>query len=238
MAWTLETARRATILLATAALLSACLPEAVTAEGARVRTLYYLFLVAAAAVFVLVVGLVAWSLVRYRATDDGRQASRTHQHIRLELLWWALPTLLVFGLIAASVVVLADVDRRTDDPALTVNVTGFQWQWQFAYEGTDRVITGVTDEPPVVVLPVGRRIAFNLESPDVIHSFWVPQFLIKRDVVPGRTNRVELTIDEAGTYRGVCGEFCGLLHDRMLFSIEAVPADRFDAWLRSGSAAP
>src|SRR5919106_1327230 len=121
MAWTHKVARRATILLATGAILSACLPEAVTDEGARVRTLYYLFLVAAAVVFVVVVGLIAWSLARYRAKDDGRPASRSHMNLRLELLWWGFPTLLVLGLIAASVSVLADVDRRNDDPALTVN---------------------------------------------------------------------------------------------------------------------
>jgi cytochrome c oxidase subunit 2 len=98
------------------------------------------------------------------------------------------------------------------------------------------VVTGTPDEWPRVVLPVGQRIAFDLESPDVIHSFWVPEFLIKRDVVPGRTNRIELTIEEPGTYAGACGEFCGLLHHRMRFSIDAVSAAEFEAWLAGGGA--
>ncbi|HET6380080.1 MAG TPA: cytochrome c oxidase subunit II [candidate division Zixibacteria bacterium] len=225
---------RALALAGLAAILAGCMPEPVTTEGARVSALYGIFLAAAAVVFVVVAGLIGWSIVRYRATDDDRLPSGTHENIRLELLWWALPTLLVIGLIILTAQVLTEVDRRTEDPDLTVNVTGSQWQWEFAYQGTDVVVTGLPDQPPVVVLPVGRRIAFNLSSPDVIHSFWVPQFLIKRDVLPDKTNRMELTIEEEGTYSGVCGEFCGLLHHRMLFSIEAVPADAFDRWLAAG----
>jgi cytochrome c oxidase subunit 2 len=218
-------------------LLTACAPEPVTTEGEQVKMLYDVFLVAAAVVFVVVAGLIGWSIVRYRETDDGREASGTHENIRLELLWWALPTALVIVLFILTAQVLGAVDERTDDPDLTVTVTGFQWQWRFAYEGSDVVITGAPDEQPLVVLPVGERIAFDLDSPDVIHSFWVPQFLIKRDVVPGRTNRIELTIEEPGTYAGLCGEFCGLLHHRMRFSIEAVTPEAFDAWLAGGGGA-
>ncbi|MGH2456370.1 MAG: cytochrome c oxidase subunit II [Candidatus Limnocylindria bacterium] len=223
--------RRAIALAALCVVLAGCAPEPVTSQGARVKMLYDLFLVVAAVVFVVVAGLIGWSIVRYRDRDDGRRASVTHENPRLELLWWALPTLLVLGLFGVTAGVLSDVDRRTSDPAVTVEVTGFQWQWRFAYAGTERVVTGLPDAPAEIVLPIGQRIAFDLASPDVIHSFWVPRFLIKRDVVPGRTNRIELTIEAEGTYRGLCGEFCGLLHDRMLFSIRAVPAEEFADWL-------
>jgi cytochrome c oxidase subunit II len=223
--------RLAVLLGLAAVVISACAPQPVTSEGDRVKVLYDIFLVAAAAVFVVVAGLIGWSIFRYRERDDGREASGPHENVRLELLWWAIPTALVIILFILTAQVLGVVDERTDDPDLTVTVTGFQWQWQFEYEGSGVVLTGLPDEPPRVVLPVGERIAFVLESPDVIHSFWVPQFLIKRDVVPGRTNRIELTIDEPGTYTGLCGEFCGLLHHRMRFTIEAVSAEEFDAWL-------
>jgi cytochrome c oxidase subunit 2 len=213
------------------ALLAACAPEPVTTEGGQVKFLYDIFLVAAAAVFVVVAGLIGWSIVRHRDTGDGAEGIGPHENVRLELLWWAIPTALVIVLFILTAQVLGVVDERTDDPELTVSVTGFQWQWEFAYEGSDVVVSGLPDEPPLVVLPVGRRIAFDLESPDVIHSFWVPRFLIKRDVVPGRVNRMELTIEEEGTYAGLCGEFCGLLHHRMRFSIEAVSPEEFDAWL-------
>ena len=220
-----------------AALLAACAPEPVTSEGAQTKFLYDVFLVVAAVVFVVVAGLIGWSIVRYREGDDGRQASVTHENIRLELLWWAIPTALVIVLFLLTAQVLGVVDERTDDPDVTVTVTGFQWQWRFSYEEEGVVITGVPDAPPRVVLPVGQRIAFDLESPDVIHSFWVPQFLIKRDAVPGRTNRIEVTIEEPGTYAGVCGEFCGLLHHRMRFTLEAVSAEEFEAWLASQAGA-
>jgi cytochrome c oxidase subunit 2 len=213
--------------------LTACAPQPATAEGEQVKFLYDVFLVAAAAVFVVVAGLIGWSIVRYRDTGDGREPAGPHENVRLELLWWALPTALVIVLFILTAQVLGTVDERTNDPDLTVTVTGFQWQWRFAYEGTDVVITGTPEAWPRVVLPVGQRIAFDLESPDVIHSFWVPEFLIKRDVVPGRTNRIELTIEEAGTYAGACGEFCGLLHHRMRFSIDAVSAADFEDWLAS-----
>ena len=219
------------------ALLAACAPEPVTTEGEQVKFLYDVFLVAAAVVFVVVAGLIGWSIVRHRDTGDGAEGIGPHENVRLELLWWAIPTVLVIVLFILTAQVLGVVDERTDDPELTVTVTGFQWQWQFAYEGSDVVLSGLPDEPPLVVLPVGRRIAFDLESPDVIHSFWVPQFLIKRDAVPGRTNRIEVTIEEPGTYAVVCGEFCGLLHHRMRFTLEAVSAEEYEAWLASQAGA-
>ncbi|HSM37702.1 MAG TPA: cytochrome c oxidase subunit II [Candidatus Limnocylindrales bacterium] len=219
---------------AVAVVLAGCAPQPATAEGAQVKMLYDFFLVVAAGVFVIVAGLIGWSILRYRDTGDGREPAQTQPNTRLELIWWAIPTLLVIILFILTAQVLGRVDERTDDPAVTVDVTGFQWQWQFAYSGSDLVLTGLPDEPPLMVLPVGERVAFNLDSPDVIHSFWVPQFLIKRDVIPGRTNRIELTIEQEGTYAGLCGEFCGLLHHRMRFSIEAVSAERFQAWLATG----
>lgn len=228
------TLRVAIVPAAIAVLLAGCAPEPATTEGARVKMLYDFFLVVAAGVFVVVAGLIGWSILRYRNTGDGSEPAHTQPNTRLELIWWAIPTLLVVILFILTAQVLGRVDERTDDPAVTVDVTGFQWQWQFAYAGSDVVLIGLPDEPPVMVLPVGERIAFNLESPDVIHSFWVPQFLIKRDVIPGRTNRIEVTIEQEGTYAGLCGEFCGLLHHRMRFSIEAVSPARFEAWLAAG----
>lgn len=232
-------ARRITPAIATiGVLLAGCAPEPATTEGAQVKMLYDIFLGVAAVVFVIVAGLIGWSIVRYRATDDGREAPQIRENIRLELLWWAIPTLLVIVLFILTAQVLGRVDERTADPPVTVEVTGFQWQWQFAYDGSEVVVTGLPDEPPVVVLPVGERIAFNLQSPDVIHSFWVPDFLIKRDVIPGRTNRIEVVIEQPGTYAGLCGEFCGLLHHRMRFSVEAVSPDAFRAWLAGGGGSP
>lgn len=217
--------------------LAGCAPAPATSEGARVKELYDLFMATAAVVFVTVTGLIGWSIVRYRWRGAADAPSQFRDNPRLELAWWAIPTLLVIGLFVVTAQVLGEVDERTNDPAVTVTVTGFQWQWRFAYEGTDVVVEGQPGVTPELVLPVGERIAFDLESPDVIHSFWVPNFLIKRDVVPGRTNRFEVTINEseAGSiYRGQCGEFCGLLHADMRFTIRAVSAEEFQTWLEGG----
>jgi len=212
--------------------LGGCVPQPATSEGVQVKGLYDVFLIAAAAVFLIVAGLIGWSVLRYRAGDDDEELPpQVKANVRLELIWWALPTILVIVLFFLTAQVLSRVDARNADPSVEVTVTGYQWQWRFAYAGTDVVIEGLPDQPPELWLPTGEPVALTLVSPDVIHSFWVPDFLVKRDVVPGRTNRIDLTIDEAGTYSGQCAEFCGLLHDRMLFSIRAVSPAEFEAWL-------
>jgi cytochrome c oxidase subunit 2 len=212
--------------------LAACAPAPATAEGGDIKFLYDIFLVVAAGVFLLVAGLIGWSIVRYRAPDDADLPPQTEANVRLELLWWALPTILVIGLFILTAGVLNRVDARAaDGGSLVVRVTGFQWQWRFDYEESGVSVVGLPDERPEAVVPVGEPITFVLESPDVQHSFYVPRFIMKRDVVPGRENRVDVTIDEEGTYTGLCAEFCGLLHAEMYFTIRAVSPDAFEAWL-------
>jgi cytochrome c oxidase subunit 2 len=217
-------------------LLGACVPAPVTDRARDVASLYGIFMAAAAVVFVIVTGLIGWSIIRYRATADNGDPAQFHTNVPMEVVWWALPTLLVIGLFVVSAQVLANVDRKADPSALTVKVEGFQWQWRFSYPASGVVLTGEPGDPPQVVLPVGREIEFVLTSPDVIHSFYVPRFLIKRDAIPGITNRIALTIDQAGIYSGQCAEFCGLLHADMRFSIRAVSPADFDAWLKQQAA--
>jgi cytochrome c oxidase subunit 2 len=222
---------RAAALFLLVLLAAGCTPNPVTTQAADVRTLYNFFLVAAAVVFVIVAGLIGWSIVRYRDRGDGGLPVQTASNLTIEIIWWALPTLLVIALFIASAQVLGKVDATVPNPAVSVKVEGFQWQWRFTYEGQNVVITGEPGSPPELVLPVGEDIHFDLQSDDVIHSFYIPAFLFKRDVIPGVHNRFDLTIDQAGTYSGQCAEFCGLYHDEMLFSIRAVPPAEFASWL-------
>jgi cytochrome c oxidase subunit 2 len=208
-----------------------CTPTPVTVEAGSVQTLYDVFLVAAAVVFVIVAGLIGWSIVRYRDQGDGELPVQTSSNLTVEIIWWALPTLLVIGLFVLSAQVLGKVDHTVPDPQVSVKVEGFQWQWRFTYEGQNVVITGTPGNHPELVLPVGEPVHFDLQSDDVIHSFYIPAFLFKRDVIPGVHNQFDLTIDQAGTYSGQCAEFCGLYHDEMLFSIRAVPPAEFASWL-------
>lgn len=217
---------------AMAVLLAGCAPAAGTVEGDGIKGLYDLFLLVGTVIFVLVAGLIGWSILRYRAPRDAELPRQTAANLKLELVWWALPTILVIALVFITAGVLNQVNARVAEGAsLVVRVTGFQWQWRFEYEEAGVAIIGTPGAPPVMVLPVDRTITFLLDSPDVQHSFYVPTFLFKRDAIPGIENRVDLTIQEPATYTGQCAEFCGLLHDQMVFSIRAVSADEFDAWL-------
>jgi cytochrome c oxidase subunit 2 len=210
--------------------LAGCTSSPVTVEAGQVRGLYDIFLIAAAIVFVIVAGLIGWSIVRYRSHGSTELPVQTRTNLMLELIWWALPTALVIGLFILSAQVLGQVDR-TADPPVNVRVEAFQWQWRFTYEKQNVVITGVPGKPPELVLPVRERIGLELVSDDVIHAFFVPRFLVKRDLVPGITNHLDLTINAEGTYSGQCAEFCGLLHDRMLFTVRAVSPAEFATWL-------
>lgn len=223
-------ARRAVPLLL-AALLVGCLPESVTVEGDRVSQLYALFMIAAAAVFGVVTGLIGWSVLRHRGPGKVGLPPQTRANTRLELAWWALPTLLVAVLVVATSGVLARIDAPPPDEALVVEVDGFQWGWRFTYREAGVTVAGNATDPPRIRLPLDRPVVFTLLSSDVVHSFYVPAFLVKRDNVPGQKNSLTVTIDEEGTYSGQCGEFCGLLHYGMGFEIDAVPQDDFAAWL-------
>lgn len=216
-----------------ALLTTGCLPQVATEQGREVAWLYDIFMVAAAIVFVLIVGLMAWAIVRYRgeAGRDVRPPPARHGNLALEVTWWAVPTLIVVVLIGLTWSVLSQVDAREDAPALSVGVEGFQWGWRFTYEDAGVVVSGTAQDPPTLYLPTTRTIAFVITSEDVVHSFSIPNFLIKRDALPSRENRFDVVIDREGTYGGQCGEFCGLLHARQLFTIEAVPPEEFDDWL-------
>ncbi|MET0665014.1 MAG: cytochrome c oxidase subunit II, partial [Acidimicrobiales bacterium] len=113
---------------------------------------------------------------------------------------------------------------------------GFRWDWQFTYVDAGIRVTGEPGERPVLRLPVGRTVRFRLHADDVIHSFWVPEFGTKRDLIPGLDNEIDIDIVEAGTWTGRCAEYCGLDHATMDFEVQAMPADEFDAWLDEAAA--
>ncbi len=230
--------RAAAVLAATALVATACLPAPVTDRGRDVSNLYQLFMIPAAGVFLLVIGLLAWTIVRHRG-EPGRSVpmpGQVHGNLALEVTWWAIPTALVVVLAVFTVNVLGRVDAREEEPAVTVEVGGFQWGWEFTYAESGVVVSGTAADPPILKLPVDRTIAFVITSRDVVHSFNIPSFLIKRDAIPNRENRFDVVIEEEATYGGQCGEFCGLLHARQLFEIDAVQPDAFDAWLAEQAA--
>lgn len=212
-----------------------------TEQGSLAASLYGPVFLIATAVFVLVEGLVIFIALRFRRrrTDTGLPV-QTHGNKVLEIAWTLIPALIVTGLFVLSMVALVRVDARSEDPAVVVDVTGFQWQWTFEYPdytntaGRALSYTGAGQQGPEMVLPVGETIRFRLHSNDVIHSFYVPQFFFKRDVIPGRVNEFEVVLkpEFAGqVLGGQCAEFCGLAHADMYFTVRPMTAPDFDAWV-------
>ena len=213
----------------------------VTEEGVAIRDLYNVLFIAAAVIFVLVEAAIVFAVVRYRRRSD-QLPPQFHGNNLLEVVWTVVPLLIVAGLFVLSWGVLNRVDAKAADPKVIVNVVGFQWQWQFTYQGErldlpagqppeDLSIKGTIAKPPVMYLPVGEPIRFTTEARDVIHSFYVREFLFKRDAFPGHVNTFDLTITKAGDYGGQCTEYCGLAHQAMRFTVRAVSRPQFDAWL-------
>ncbi len=172
------------------------------------------------------------------SSDYGAEKGATKQSRDILDLWRPM---IVIALTAVPILILAvifglsyktqdEVDALDKRPAETIDVRGFQWQWQFHYRGDDITVTGLPGKPPVMMLPVGETVRLNLRSGDVIHSFYVPAFLYKRDVIPGVHNRVDIDVTDPGTYTGYCAEFCGLDHARMTFVVKAVSRSAFRDW--------
>ncbi len=212
-------------------LTTSCAPQGSTSQGREISSLYDIFLWIAAGVFLVTAGLIAWSIIRYRAKPgDDDLPEQFHQNLKLEVTWFAIPQILVVVLFVLSAFALNEVNEESPEPDAVVDVTGFQWGWRFTYDGSGKEVVGTPQEPAKVLVPVGN-VSFVLTSADVVHSFYVPDFLIKRDAVPGRDTRIDVNVD-AGVYDGVCAEFCGLLHARMPFTIEAVSQEAFQQWLQ------
>jgi cytochrome c oxidase subunit II len=213
----------------------------VTEQSRNAHDLYNLMFVIATVIFLLVEGLIVWAVLRYRRRDDALPP-QFHGNNLLEVGWTLGPLLIVGVLFWFSWQAQHRVEAETPNPDVTVNVTGFQWQWSFTFQGEkvrveedkppqDLTLRGTIARPPQIYLPVGRSIHFNLQSRDVIHSFYIAQFLFKRDAIPGQTNHFEVTIEKPGTYAGQCAEFCGLAHNGMHFSIKAVPQAEYRRWI-------
>ena len=213
----------------------------VTDQGREVRDLYNVLFVVAAVIFVLVEAAIVFAVLRYRRRDD-MLPPQFHGNNLLEVAWTVVPLIIVAALFVLTWGVLNRVEAKADNPRVTVNVRGFQWQWNFTYQGErvplpsdqpaeDLTIKGTIAKPPVMYLPVGEPIRFTTQAEDVIHSFYVREFLFKRDAFPDHVNTFDLTISKPGTYHGQCTEYCGLAHQAMRFTVRAVSRAEYQDWL-------
>ncbi len=208
-----------------------------TSQAAAMFAVWRVFVIAGAAVYVIVAGLILFCAVAYRRRDPSVvQAARFYSNIPLEIVWTVVPVLIVGGLFAVTYAGERHVESVVTPPGEVVRVIAFRWSWRFLYPREHVAIEGATGSPPELVLPAGRTTEIRLVSSDVIHSFWVPAFLFKRSAIPGRENIFDFTPTRPGVYPGRCAEFCGTYHAHMSFVVRVVDAQQYARWLRTRGA--
>ncbi len=188
-------------------------------------------------VFLLVFGLMMYAIIRYRRRSDDDVPSQVRYNLPIEALYTFAPVIIVAVFFYHTVTAQNAMLEKVENPDHTITVVGSKWQWAFNYNGEtaaggdDVYDIGTPEDFADLYLPVDESVRFNLLSPDVIHSFWIPEFYFKMDVVPGRgpqVNSFDLTPTREGTFTGRCAELCGLYHSRMLFKVHVVSRAEFD----------
>jgi cytochrome c oxidase subunit 2 len=214
----------------------------VTDNGHRTLALWQSSWVAALIVGAFVWGLIVWAVIFHRRRGN-RIPAQTKYNLPVEILYTIVPFLIVavlFYFTARDESVITKISPK-GSAVHVIHVNGIRWSWQFTYEDlpANTVVTGTPEYIPTLYLPEGERVRFDLTTSDVNHSFWVPAFLMKMDLIAGRTNQFEVTPDKLGTYVGRCAELCGRDHSRMLFKVKVVPHAQYNQIVNSlkGSAA-
>jgi cytochrome c oxidase subunit 2 len=198
-------------------------PEDAATAADDVDTLYDVLLIFSVPIFVLVMTIAIYSVVKFRAKPgDTGDGAPIHGNTRLEIFWVTVPFLIVSGLAIYGWIVLDDIEAKQADE-LVVKVTGQQFTWTFEYP-QERVRSND------LILPKDRPVDFRINSRDVIHSFWVPEFRLKSDAVPGLTTRIRLTPNKVGQWQVVCAELCGLGHSTMRQQVRVMERSEFDTW--------
>jgi cytochrome c oxidase subunit 2 len=210
---------------AAVALLLPWLPTPASREAGRIDFVFWFVIVICIVIFAIVAAAMLYAIVRFRAApDDDSDGPPIHGHTGLEIVWTLVPTLLVTAIGVVSAVVLAQNDAQGKN-VLNVEVTAQQFAWTFTYP--DAKVTTAT-----LYLPKGRSVLLTLNSKDVIHSFWVPEFAQKQDTVPGLTTTLHITPDRVGNFPVICTELCGLGHALMRSQAVVMEPAAFDAWLK------
>jgi len=203
-------------------------------------------------IVLLAVGVVTWALIIWAAIVYRRRKGQTGLPVQLrynmpiEIFYTVVPFILVLGFFAFTARDQAAIEQPTADPDVTIEVFGKRWAWDFNYLGDvdddtdDHYYAGIqgqfgpdgqidVDKLPTLYLPVGKTVEIRIESRDVIHSFWIVDFLYKKDMIPAKTNYMYFTPLKEGTYYGKCAELCGEYHSKMLFNVEVVSPEEYEA---------
>ncbi|MEA2374839.1 MAG: cytochrome c oxidase subunit [Thermoleophilaceae bacterium] len=192
-----------------------------------IDTLYNVLLIVSVPIFVLVMTVAIYSVIRFRARPgDMSDGEPIHGNARLEVVWVVIPFVMVSVLAGYAWITLHNIEKKKKGE-MVVHVTGQQFAWTFRYSGQ----SGKQVESPELYLPVNRPVKFDINSKDVIHSFWIPEFRLKQDAVPGITTSWRTTPTHVGTLSVVCTELCGAGHSLMRGTVHVVSDRTFTAWL-------
>jgi cytochrome c oxidase subunit II len=213
--------------------MAACTEQPATTQAQDVRRLFYVILTLGAFVFVVVEGLLLWSIVRYRRrSGDDEEPPQRYGSTRTIALFFAFGAIIVAILFPFGEATLADVQAHPLAFEQIV-IQGSQWQWSAFYPNEGVVTSGKSfGEPMVIEVPVDEPVHVHLISNDVMHEFFIPSFMFMRNALPGHPNDFTFTPDRIGTFQGQCAEFCGLGHARMAFVVKVVTQEDFDAWVK------
>ena len=211
-----------------------------SAPAEAIHEISILALLICTAIFVVVGGLLAYAVVRFRSRpgDDTSEPPQVYGSVQLEMAWTAIPILVVVVLVVATLRTTAAIQNAPlPADSLQVRVVGHQWWWEIQYPGLG-IVTANELHVPVSARDRRRPTAIHLESADVIHSFWVPQMAGKTDLIPSRTNRMWLEPYQTGTFLGNCAEYCGTQHAKMMLRVVVDTPEEFDRWVAAQKAAP
>jgi cytochrome c oxidase subunit II len=224
------------------------MPVGVTGLSREIHSLHMIIFWICVVIGVVVFGVMFYSLFRFRRSQ-GAKSANFHEHTGVEVLWTAVPLLILVVMAVPATATLKDM-YDASEADLDIMVTGQQWRWRYEYLGedvafnssmstpreqirneADKDTTYLLDVDEPLVVPVDKKVRLLLTADDVIHSWWVPELAVKQDAIPGFVNENWVRIDEPGIYRGQCAELCGKDHAFMPVVVEAVEQDEFDDWL-------
>jgi len=236
------------------------MPRGVTPISHEAYDLHMLILWICVAIGVIVFGVMFYSIIAHRKSA-GAVPAQFHHSTKAEILWTVVPCVILVAMAVPATKALV-VMEDTSEADMTIKVTGYQWNWRYQYldegvtiysslapESRAAIHTGKAMSTPnylldvdnPVVIPVGKKVRLLLTSDDVIHAWWVPQFGMKKDAIPGFINEMWIRVDQPGVYRGQCAELCGKDHGFMPIVVEVKPEAEYGAWLalqKAGSATP
>jgi cytochrome c oxidase subunit 2 len=220
----------AAVITSLVAVLVPWLPVPASREAGRIHFVYWFTTVICIAVFAAVAAVMTYSVIHFRARpDDDSDGAPIHGHTKLEIIWTAIPAVLVTAISIVSAIVLAQ-NSRTGAHPLVVKVNAVQFAWKFTYPNGKSY--------GYMTLPKGRHVKLDITANDVIHSFWSPELSQKQDAVPGEHTSLVITPSRTGTFPVICTELCGLGHALMRSHVTIVEASKFDAWMKSGGKPP